>query len=76
MPERELAIAVLYQAVQDLDLLLSPNKLERKDGERSVAFFRSGEPLAFWCALAGIDETAVLERVSKRLEVQHERKTA
>jgi hypothetical protein len=63
---RRLAIAVLQQAVADLQ---GPIPEYRRS---AAAFMARREDLEFWCALAGLDADAVRERLSGQISHHEE----
>lgn len=58
---QELALAVIIQAIRDLDLAQGNHR------EEAVAFL-SGHAVAQWCGVAGLDPDFVKDVVRRRLE--------
>jgi hypothetical protein len=56
---RRLAIAVLHQAILDLDCASTPDR-------RSAQAFIERDDFDCWCALAGVNPTAARERLRER----------
>jgi hypothetical protein len=54
-----LAIAVLQQAITDLDCASAPDR-------QSAAAFIEREDFDCWCVLAGVNPTAARERLNER----------
>ena len=56
---RRLAVAVLQQAISDLDSAADPDR-------RSAEAFIAREDFDYWCVLAGVNPTAARERLALR----------
>lgn len=66
-PCRDLACAVLQQAVDDM----RDKRIDRKENRDSALFFlrdqKKGGPVDLWCTFAGINRKAMQKRLAREL---------